>query len=47
MVNLSIPFYVLGVLAMFGAALVLLLPETSNTELPNTVQEAVDLDKGR
>jgi len=37
----------MGSMSLFGAGLVLILPETSNILLPDSVQDAVNLDRGR
>lgn len=41
-----LPSLVLGTLAVFGAALCLLLPETLNKKIPATIAEAEDFGKG-
>ncbi|XP_078483982.1 solute carrier family 22 member 21-like [Ciona intestinalis] len=45
--NLSIPFYVTGCLSLLSAFLTIWLPETKVTGLPNTVDEALELESYR
>uniref|UniRef100_F6VRV0 Major facilitator superfamily (MFS) profile domain-containing protein n=2 Tax=Ciona intestinalis TaxID=7719 RepID=F6VRV0_CIOIN len=42
--NLSIPFYVTGCLSVLSTFLIIWLPETKVTGLPNTVEEALELE---
>ncbi|XP_078495779.1 solute carrier family 22 member 21-like [Ciona intestinalis] len=45
--NLSIPFYVTGCLSLLSAFMTIWLPETKATGLPNTVDEALELENYR
>ena len=45
--DLSIPFYVMGGLSLFGIYLIFLLPETSKAPLPNTLQDAMKIKDPR
>ena len=42
--DLSIPFYVMGGLSVLASSLVMLLPESSTTTLPNTLEDAIGLE---
>ena len=42
--DLSIPFYVMGGTSLLGVYVVLLLPKTSISMLPNTLEEALALE---
>ena len=43
-VDLSIPFYVMGGVSFVGVYVTLLLPDTSKTMLPNTLEESLALE---
>nr|XP_026694719.1 solute carrier family 22 member 4-like isoform X3 [Ciona intestinalis] len=45
--NLSIPFYVTGCLSLLSAFMTIWLPETKATGLPNTLDEALELENYR
>nr|CAB3266155.1 solute carrier family 22 member 4-like [Phallusia mammillata] len=47
MIDLAIPFYVMGILAIIGSFFTLILPETSNAPLPDTLKDALALNKYR
>ena len=43
--NRAVPVILFGVMALSGAAMTLLLPETLNTQLPDTVKQAEHLQQ--